>query len=100
HAALAHPVRTTEVQFQPVGAGVFGAAHDVVPGLACGLHHERCDHGVVRILLFDGGDFAQVGFDRAVADEFDIVQPHHALAVPIDRGVARAHVDDGLADRL
>ena len=32
HAALAHAVRAAEIQFERVGAGVFGAAHHVVPG--------------------------------------------------------------------
>ena len=33
-------------------------------------------------------NLAQVGVDGPVADQLDIVQAHHALAVPIDRGVA------------
>ena len=52
------------------------------------------------IALLDFGDLAQVGVDGAVADELDVVEAHHALAVPIDRGVARGDVDDGVADGL
>jgi hypothetical protein len=62
------------------------------------FHHQRRDHGVLRVTLLDFGDLAQVGVDGAVADELDIVQPHHALAVPIDRGIARRDVENGVAD--
>jgi hypothetical protein len=48
HAALAHAVRAAEIQLQAVGAGVFGALHDVVPGFALRFHHQRRDHGVLR----------------------------------------------------
>ena len=100
HAALAHAVRAAEVELQAVGAGVFGALDDVVPGLALRFHHQRRDDGVLRVALLDLGDLAEVDLDRAVGDELDVVEAHHALAVPIDRGVARGDVDDGLADGL
>ena len=74
--------------------------HDVVPGLALRFHHQRGDHGVLRIALLDLGDLAQVDFERPVGDELDVVEAHHALAVPIDGGVARGDVDDGLAEGL
>ena len=60
HAALAHAVRAAEIQLQAVGAGVFGVPHDLVPGFALGIHHQRGDHGVIRIALLHFGDFAQV----------------------------------------
>ena len=100
HAALAHAVGAAEVQLEAVGAGVFGALDDVVPGFALGIDHQGGDDGVLGIALFDLGDFAEVDFDGAVGDQLDVVQAHHALAVPIDRGIARGDVDDGLADGL
>ena len=98
HAALAHAMRASEIQLQAVGARVFGSLHDVVPGFARRLHHQRRDHRVLRIALLHFGDLAQIGFDGPVRDQLDIVQPHHALAVPIHRRIARRHVGDGLAD--
>ena len=40
------------------------------------------------IAALDFGDFAEVGFERPVGDELDVVQAHHALAVEIDRRIA------------
>src|ERR1035438_2372814 len=100
HAALAHAMGAAEIELQAIGAGVFGSLDDVAPGLALGIHHERRDDGVMGVALLDFGDLAQVGSDGAVADELDIVEAHHALAVPIQRGVARGDVDDGVADGL
>ena len=100
HAALAHAVGAAEIELEAIGAGVFGALDDVVPDFALGIHHEGRDDGVVRIALLDLGDLAEVGVDGAVADELDVVEAHHALAVPIDGGVARGDIDDGFADGL
>ncbi len=55
---------------------------------------------MMRIAFLDLGDFAEIGFDRPIADQLDIVEAHHPLAVPIDRRVARGDVDDRFADRL
>src|SRR5262249_36757384 len=84
HAALGHAVRASEVQFQHVGAGVLGAAHDVMPHLALGFDHEGRDHGVSGKPLLDLGDLAQVGLDGTVADEFDVVEAHHALVLQVN----------------
>src|SRR3984885_1200737 len=89
HAALAHSMRTTEVQLQAVGARVFGAPHNVVPGFARGLHHQRRDYRVPGVALLHLGDLAQIRFDGPVRNQLDIVQTHHALPVPIDRGITR-----------
>ena len=77
-------MRAPEVQFQAVRARVFGSLHDVVPGFARGLHHQRSDHGVLRVAFLHLGDFTQIGFDGTVRDQFDIIEAHHALAIPID----------------
>ena len=100
HAALAHAVRAAEVQLQAIRARVFGSLHDLVPGFALRFHHQRRDHGVLRIALLHLGDLAQIHFERTVGDQLDVVQAHHALAVPIDRRIARTDVDDRLAERL
>jgi hypothetical protein len=47
HAALAHAVRAAEVELQAVGSGVFCALHNVVPGLALALDHQRSDDHVL-----------------------------------------------------
>src|SRR5262249_42889346 len=88
HAAFAHAVRAAEVELEAIRAGVFAALDDVVPGFPLGIDHQARDHSVMREALFDFGDLAEVGIDRAIADELDVVEAHHALAVPIDGGVA------------
>ena len=47
HAAFTHAVRAAEIEFETVGAGVFGTLDDFVPGFALGFHHKRGDDGVV-----------------------------------------------------
>src|SRR5579885_1012343 len=98
HAAFAHPVRAAEVEFEAVGAGILGLLHDFVPGFALGFDHEGSDDGVPGIAFLYFGDFAKVDVERAVGDELDVVEAHHALAVEIDGGIARRDVDDGLAE--
>ena len=100
HAALAHAVRAAEVELEAVGAGAFGALDDVMPGLALGFDHERGDDDVLGVAALYFFDLAEVDFDGAIADELDVVQAHHLLAVVVDGGVARADVGDGLADGL
>ena len=39
HTALAHTVRASEIQLQPVRAGIFRPLDDVVPDLALRVHH-------------------------------------------------------------
>src|SRR5215472_18211657 len=55
---------------------------------------------MLRIAALYFFDLAEVDFDGAVADELDVVKAHHLLTVPVDGGVARADVSDGLADGL
>ncbi len=100
HATFGHAVRAAEVQLQTVGAGVFGALHDVVPRLGFGLDHQRGDDGILGIAALDLGNLAEVDVDGAVGDELDVVETHHALAGEVDGGVAGADVGDGLADGL
>ena len=101
HAALAHAVRAAEVQFDAVGPGVLRPLRDLVPGLAVRFDHERDEQGMVRIRLLDAGDLAQVVVERAVGDEFDVVEAEQLSAVVVDAAVARGDVDDRLeAERL
>ena len=95
HAALAHPMRAAEVELEAIGAGIFGAFHEFMPVFAR-IHHQRCDHGVVRPALLDLGDLAKVCLRRAITDQFNIVEPHDLPAVVVDRPVAGRDVDDRL----
>ena len=79
HPALAHAMRTAEVQLQPIRARTLRALHHLVPGLALRLHHQRRNHRMLRIQPLHLGDLAQVHLDGPVADQLNIVQPHHAL---------------------
>jgi hypothetical protein len=84
HAALAHTVGTAEIQFEPIRARVFGSVSRwSCQAVAIRLYHQRRNHGVMREALFDLRDLAQVYIQRAVGDQLDVVQSHHALAVPV-----------------
>ena len=65
--------------------GTIYQQHNLVPRLMLRLHHQRRNHCVLRISFFDLRNFAQVHFQRAVRNQLNVVQPHHSLAVPIDR---------------
>src|SRR4051795_1876335 len=54
----------------------------------------------MRIALLYLRHFAKIDFDAAIADEFDVIEAHDALAVPIGSRVARTDIGDGLADGL
>ena len=69
-----------------------------MPGFALGFDHERGDYQIFRVALFYFGDFAEIYFDGAVADQLDVVEAHHADAVVVDGAVTRAGVLDRLAD--
>ena len=97
HAAFAHAVGAAEIELESVGASVLAALDEVVPFLA-GIGHERGDDGVAGPAFFDLGDFAEVRFDRAVADEFDVVEADDAHRAEVHRGVAGGDIDDGVAD--
>src|SRR5262249_34025424 len=73
--------------------------HQLMPVFAR-VRHERCDDGVLRPALLDLSDFAEVRLNRAVADELDVVETHHARRAEIHGGIARGNVDNGIADGL
>jgi len=100
HAALAHPVRAAEVQLDPVGAGVFRLLHHLVPRFPLRFDHQRRDHGMLRVVTLDLGDFLEVFGDRPVADELDVVEAHHPVLPEVHGTVAREDIDDRLADGL
>ncbi len=98
HTAFAHAVRATEVKLKPVAAGVLGALHNLVPRFAFGFDHQRDDERVVRIPLFDVGDFTKINFNGPVGDQLDVVESHHALIGVMYRRVAAGDVDNRLAN--
>src|SRR5215510_7058949 len=61
---------------------------------------ERRDHRVIGPTLLHFHDFAKIGFRRAIADQLDVVEADHPLRPVVQRGVARRHVDDRIADGL
>ena len=89
-----------KVQFESIRAGVLGALDHAVPGLAGRFNHQRRDYGMVWITLLHFVDLAQIRLNGTVTNELDVIQAHHAVAVPIHRRVPRRDVDDGLPDGL
>src|SRR3989344_2370070 len=103
HATLAHAVGAAEVEFDAIGAGVFHERQDVLPALLLARHHEGDDHGAVRPVAFDALDLFEVGVQRPVSDQLDVVQADHTAVLRHECGVARAvDVDHGrvFAQRL
>ena len=100
HAPLVHSVRTAEVKFEAVGSGILGHSHHLAPGLALRFNHERGDDGIAGVTLLDLGNFSEICFDRAIRDELDVIEAHHAIAVPVNGRVAGTDVNDRLADGL
>jgi len=90
HAALAHAVRAAEVEFDAVGAGVFHERQDGFPALLLARHHQRDDHGAIRPVAFDAFDLFEVGVQRPVSDQLDVVQADHTAVLRHQRGVTRA----------
>src|SRR5690606_6413983 len=100
HAALRHAVRTAVVQLDRVGAGVLDLEDDVAPRLRGRRDHRRHDDGAVRPEALDLGDLPQVHLERPVGDQLDVVDREELLAAHLERAVAVADVQDGVADRL
>src|SRR5579859_2517868 len=71
-----------------------------MPGRALGFDHQRGDDRMLRKTLFYLGNFLEIDVDRAVADELDIVEAHHAFILKIYRPITGSRIDNGLADRL
>ena len=104
HAAFGHAMRAAEVQFDPVGAGFLDQGQDGFPRLFDAGHHEGDDHGAVRVVAFDRFDLLQVHLERAVGDQFDVVEAQKPAIRAPDRAVARAvdvdHRGASLAQRF
>ncbi len=99
HATLTHPVRTAKVELKTIRARVDAALDDVFP-LLLGLHHEGNDDGVLRVLLFDLGDLAEVALEGPVRDELDIVEADRVGATIAETTEAARDVLNRLAERL
>src|SRR6185369_18083463 len=94
HAALGHAVRAAEVQFDRVAAGVLDRRKYTFPRILVARHHQRNDHRAIRPVALDLADLVEVDLQRAVGDQFDVVETGDALAVPRHRAVTRTDVDD------
>jgi hypothetical protein len=81
----------------PSAPCVLGAANDVVPRFGSRFHHQRHEHGMMRVIALDFGDLAKIVLQGAVGDQLDVVQAGDLASVVVDRPVARADVDDRLA---
>ena len=95
HAALAHAVRAAEVELDAVGAGLLDRGQDRLPARLVAGDHERDDHRAVGVVALDDLDLAEVGLQRPVGDELDVVEAEEPAVGAPDRAVARAvDVDD------
>src|SRR5208337_5654171 len=100
HAALAHAVRTAVVQFDPVGAGILNAPNDVVPRFRLGLHHRGDEDGAIGPGAFHFRNLMKIHFQRAVGDQFDVVDGEHFLAAVMPCAVTVGNIQHRWADGL
>ena len=103
HAAFGHAVRAAEIEFDRVGAGILDHGHVLRPDLRVHRKHHRDHQSAVGPVALDLPDLVEIGLQRPVGDQLDIVEADHAAVVAVYRAVARsAHVDDRriLAKRL
>ncbi len=102
HVALAHAVRAAEIQFDTVAARLLDEAEDVLPRRLLARHHQAHHHGAIGPVALHLLDLGEVDRQRAVGDQFDVVEAGHPLAVVANRPVTAGHVDDRrvLAQRL
>ena len=82
------PCGQPKLSSRPSAPASSARCNNVVPGLALALDHERSDDHVARIAPLDFGHLLQVDLDGAVGDELDVIEAHHAAAIPVDGGVA------------
>ena len=95
HAALGHAVRATEVEFDCVGPGVLDHGHVLRPDLLVHWIHHRDHERPVGPVALDLADLVEVGLQRPVGDQFDVIETDHAAVVAMDGTVAGAtHVHD------
>ncbi|MCY1243691.1 hypothetical protein D9M72_567160 [compost metagenome] len=90
HAALAHAVRTAEVQLNAISAGFFYQRQDGFPRFFFAWHHDRSDQCAVGPAHFHFFHFAQVHFQRTVGDQLDIVKTEQPPISTMDRAIAGA----------
>jgi hypothetical protein len=94
HAALRHAVRTAEIQFDAVGLGVLDRLEDGLPAILGARHHQGDDDGAIGPVALHLLDLAQIDVERAVGDEFDIVEANHPHAADFEGAIARRGVHD------
>ena len=100
HAALAHAVRAAEIELDAVGAGVLDARRISFQASLFDATISETTRARSGQRFLTSADLAQVDLERPVGDQLDVVEADHALAVQSTAAVARADVDDGLAERL
>ena len=93
HAPFRHAVRAAEIELDAVGAGRFHLRQDLRPQRFLARQHQRDDHGAVRPVLLDLGDFAQIDFQAAVGDQLDVIEADHFAVLAVVGRVARGDVD-------
>jgi hypothetical protein len=100
HAALRHPVRAAEVQFETVDGTACTAFDEIVPACAMHLGHQRRDDRAIGIRRLALRDLAQVHVERAIGDQLDVVHARSSCGADVEPGEARGDVDDRVAERL
>ena len=93
HAPLRHAVRAAEIEFDAVRPRRLDLGQDVGPVVLFAGQHQRDDHGTVGPVLFHLRDFAQVDLQRAVGDQFDVIEADHFAVLAVQGGIARRDVD-------
>ncbi len=103
HAAFAHAVRTAEIEFDAVAAGfLLDPLRQIDPGRFLDRRHDRADQRAIGPFTLHLLHLVEIELQRAIGDQFDIVEADQVARRVVDRAVTRRHVDDRrvFAERL
>ena len=103
HSPFGHAVRTAEIQFKSVDPRGFDHRQVLRPGFLIHWQHDGCDHCAIRPVFFDLAEFIEVGLQRPVGYQLDIIETDDAFVIAVKGAVTRAadvHDVRVLAERL
>ncbi len=87
---------TAKVKLNPVTAGFHDPWQNGFPGSFFTRHHDRGNQRAIRVILFDPRHLFEVGFERTIRDQLDVIQAQQTPIGPMNRAIARAiDVDNG-----
>ena len=89
---------TAEIQLHCIGFGFIHGGENVFPRHFLAGHHKGDNHGAVRPFPFYLLYFLQVFLQRAISDEFDVIEAQKPAISAVNCAITGAvYIDDGRA---